>query len=82
MLFWFHLRLGFYHPYIHRPGAFRPSLHIELYAVALFQSLKIYPLQSGAVEEDFSSVFCTDEPESPFSDKSLYCSFQTHHLLP
>ena len=82
MLPCFRPRLGLYHPYIHRPGAFRPALHIELYAVALFQSIKIRLLQSGAVEENFSPIFCTDEPESPFPDNFLYRSFQTYQLLP
>jgi len=74
------LTLGLCHLYIHRPGSFRTSLRIELYAVALFQSVKIGSLQSGAVKENLPSIFCTDEPESPFPDNSLYRSFQTDHL--
>jgi len=73
--------LGFWHPHIHCTRPFRPSLHVELYAISLFQTIKIRPLQSGAVEEDFSSIFCTYEPVSPSPEEFLYLSFQAYHLL-
>lgn len=68
---------GFYHLYIYCSAPLGAFLYVKLHPITLFQCVKIHTLQSGAVEEDFTSIFSADEAEAPSSDKSLYSTFQT-----
>jgi len=63
--------------YIHCPQASRTTLQGKSHTGTLFQGVKIYTLQGGAVEENLFPVFCADETEASIPDKFYYLAFQS-----